>query len=147
MGGGEIFGDDELSMSNFRFLSPFFFFLLVVSKIPPPILQMRSSCGGHSCHSSVQVIALILFHVPSMGSCSQFCLILHPHRVAVPFPPILASPWRNSFVQIHVEQLCSRQNLGRPLQNDPKTTNIWGWGQLMVQINPPPGSHRFPMDL
>ena len=32
-----------------------------MSKIPPPILQMRSSCGGHSCHSSVQVIAHILF--------------------------------------------------------------------------------------
>jgi len=39
--------------------------------------------------------------VPLMGSCSQFCLILHPHRVAVPFPPTFSSPWRNSFVHIH----------------------------------------------
>jgi len=46
--------------------------------------------------------------VPSIGSCSWFCLILQPHRVAVPFlsfflsfPPTFASPWRSSFVQIH----------------------------------------------
>ena len=42
--------------------------------------------------------------VPSIGSCSQFCFILQPHRVAVPFPPTFASPWRsnpwrNNFVE------------------------------------------------
>ena len=89
----------------------------------------------------------MLCHAPSMGSCSQFCLILHPHRVAVLFPPTFASPWRNSFLQIHGEQLCSRQNLGPPLKNDTKTTKIWGWGHLMVQINPPPGCLRFPMKM
>ena len=26
-----------------------------------------------------------------MGSCNQFCLILHPHRVVVPFPPTFAT--------------------------------------------------------
>ena len=59
--------------------------------------------------------------VPSIGSCSQFCLILHFHRVAVPFPASFASPWRNSFVQIHREQLCSRRNLWPPLTNDPNS--------------------------
>ena len=53
--------------------------------------------------------------VPLIGSCSQFGLILHPHYVAVPFPPIFASSCRNSFVQIHGAQLCSRQNLEPPL--------------------------------
>jgi len=40
-----------------------------------------------------------LCHVPLIGSCSQFCLILQPHCVAVPFPPTFASPWRNNFVE------------------------------------------------
>jgi len=43
----------------------------------------------------------VLCHVPSIGSYSQFCFILQPHRVAVPFPPTFVLPWRNSFVQIH----------------------------------------------
>jgi len=83
------------------------------------------------------------------GSCSHFCFILHPHRVAVPVPPTFASlrPWRNTFVQIYGEQLCSRQNLGPPHRNKPKMTKIWGWGHLIVQIHPPPGSYRFCMKL
>jgi len=28
-----------------------------------------------------------------MDSCSQFCVILHPHRVAVPFPPTQPNHW------------------------------------------------------
>ena len=114
---------------------------------PPPKWQLHAGCGGHSCHRSVQALTSMLCHAPSMGSCSHFCLILHPHRVAVLFPPTFASPWRNSFLQIHGEQLCSRQNLGPPLKNDTKTTKIWGWGHLMVQINPPPGCLRFPMKI
>jgi len=39
--------------------------------------------------------------LPSIGSCSHFCLILQPHRVAVLFPTTFASPWWNSFVQIY----------------------------------------------
>jgi len=74
-----------------------------------------------------------------MGSCTQFGVIAHPRRVAVPFPPTFATPWRNSFVQIRGEQLCSRQKVGSPHKNEPKTTKIWGWGYLMVQTNPPPG--------
>ena len=62
-----------------------------------------------------------LCHVPSIGSCSQFCLILQPHRVAVPFPPTFASPWRNNFFHMS-EQLCWRQNLRPPLENDPRIT-------------------------
>ena len=38
----------------------------------------------------------MLCHVRSMGSYSQFRLSLHPHRVAVPFPPTFLSPWPNS---------------------------------------------------
>jgi len=63
-----------------------------------------------------------------MGSCSQFCLILHPHHVAV--GPIFSSnfhvamaeqlysnPWQNTF---------DEGKFGPPLKNDPKTTKIWG---------------------
>jgi len=58
--------------------------------------------------------------VPSMGSCSQCCLILHPHRVAVPFPPTFASPWRNSFVQIHCGTTFLKANSGTTAQQRPK---------------------------
>ena len=49
-----------------------------------------------------------LFLVSSMGSCRQFCFILHPHRVSVPSTPTFASPlgrtavfksMQNSFVE------------------------------------------------
>jgi len=82
--------------------------------------------------------------VPSMRSCSQLCLILHPHRVAVPFPPTFATPWWNSFVQIHAEQLCWRPNLGTPIKHNRKRPKI-----VVVQSycsnNPPPGNRRFIM--
>ena len=40
-------------------------------------------CDGHRCHRSVKARAGMLCHVPSIGSCSQFCLNLQPHRAAV----------------------------------------------------------------
>jgi len=115
-----------------------------MSQIPHPNGSLRARCNGHKCHRSVQELAHMFFNVPLMGSCSQFCIIQHPHRVPVPFPPTFALPWQNNFVEIHGEQFCSRQNLGAPHKNKPKTTKIGGWGHLMVQINPP-GSHRLPM--
>jgi len=49
------------------------------------------------------------------------------------------------------KQLCWRQNLGSPLENDPKTTKIEGWVILWyksaVFINSPIQTHRFPMNL
>ena len=143
-----MFGDDEISMSNFRFLLQIWGggILLPISKTPPPKWQHERKMW-HSCHRLVQELAHVLCHVPLMGSCSQFCVILHPHRVAVPFAPTFASLWRNSFVQIYEERLCSRLILGPPHKNETKTTKIWGWGHLIVLINPPPGSHRFPMNM
>jgi len=69
-----------------------------------------------------------------MGSCSQFGVILHPHRVAGPFAPTLASPWRNSFVQIRRKQVYSRQNLdhlGKTSQKPSKFRGgvIWARGK------------------
>ena len=98
-GGCENFRDDQILVSNFRFTPQIFWGVIL-----PPKWQLRASCGGHSCHRSVQALAL-MGHVPSMGSCSQFCLILHPHCVAVTFCPNFASPWRNSFVQIHYGEI------------------------------------------
>jgi len=113
-------------------------------KNSPPKWQLHTRCGGHSCRRSVHEFmsawvhesAHLLCHAPSTGSSSQFCLILHPHRVAIPFPPSFASPWRNSFVQVHMEQLCSRQSLGPPLPKRPKNDQNWAVGHLLVQ--PPP---------
>ena len=106
-----------------------------VEPAEPEFLKEKEkwSCSGHSCHRLVQALAHILCLAPSMGPWDRFCLILHTHHVAVPFPPTFASPWRNSVDQIHGEQLCSRQNSEPPLRNDPKTTQIWGWGHLGAQ--------------
>jgi len=73
---------------------------------------------------------LLLCHVPSMGSCSQFCLIMHPHRAAVPFPPTFALPWRNNFVQIHGETTLLLAKFGITPQKRPKNDQIRGWGHL-----------------
>jgi len=61
----------------------------------------------------------------------------------------------SNFYVAMAEQLCSnpwgtalfKANLGPPLKNEAKTTKIWGWGYLIVQINHRPGSHRFHMNV
>jgi len=64
---------------------------------------------------------------PSIGSCSKFCLILQPHRVAIPFPPAFASPWRNSFVQIHGGTTLLKAKIGTTPQKN------WGAQQLRTE--------------
>ena len=56
-------------------------------------------------------------HWLTMGSWSRFCLILHPHRVAVTFPPTFASPWWpavNSWVQGKIWDCASKTTQKRP---------------------------------
>jgi len=88
----------------------------------------------------------MLCHVPSIGSCSQFCLILHPHRVAVPFPPTFALPRRNSFVQIHGGTTLLKAINLTAHQKRPKNYLNWvvGWS---YGTNQPFQTHRFPMKL
>jgi len=78
---------------------------------PRTPMYMNGQLPCPPCTAHARTGGVFSRFVPSIGSCSQFCLILHFHRVAVPFPASFASPWRNSFVQIHREQLCSRRNL------------------------------------
>ena len=66
--------------------------------------------------------------VPSIGSCSQFCLILQSQRVAVPFPPTFASPWRNSFVQIHGGTPVMKAKFGITSHKRPKNDLNWEVG-------------------
>jgi len=66
--------------------------------------------------------------VPSIGSCSQFCLILQPHYFAVPFPPTFASPWRNSLVKIHGGTTFLKAKFGTTPQKRPKNDLNWGVG-------------------
>jgi len=89
----------------------------------------------------------MLCHVPSIGSCSQLCLILQPHRVAVPFPPTFASPWRNSFVQIHGGTTLLKTKFGTTPQKLPKNDLNWGVGSSYGTNNPPFQTHRFPMKM
>ena len=89
-------------------------------------------------------------HVPSIGSFSQFCLILQPHRVAVPFPPTFTSPWRKSFVQIHGRTTLLKAKFGTTPQKRPKNDLNWGVGSSgtnnLAQINPLFQTHCFPMN-
>jgi len=113
----------------------------------PSKWQLYASCSGHSCCRSVQALAHMLCRVPPMGSCRQFCFILHPHRVPFPFPPTFASPGGTALFESMTEQLCWRQHLGPLLINDPKKKETWGWGHFMVQIKSPLGNHRWPMNV
>ena len=75
--------------------------------------------------------------VPSMGSCIQFGLILHPYLIAVPFPPTLASPWRNGFVEIHGGTALFKAKCGTTPQKQPKNEQNLGVG-LCYGTNKPP---------
>jgi len=66
----------------------------------------------------------VLRHVPSIGSYSQFCFILQPHRVAVPSPPTFG-PWRNSFVQIHGRTFLLKAKFGTTPQKQPKNRTLY----------------------
>jgi len=79
----------------------------------------------------------MLCHVPSIGSCSQFCLILQPHRVPVPFPPTFASPWRNNFVQIHGGTTLLKAKFGITPQKRQKNDINWGVGSSYGKNKPP----------
>jgi len=75
--------------------------LLQIKPLRPPTTE--GSVTPHTFFETPQKQVFSRF-VPSIGSCSQFCFILQPHRVAVPFPPTFASPWRsnpwrNNFVE------------------------------------------------
>jgi len=86
------------------------------SRAPQPLRE--GSVPPNTCFETSQGQVLSRL-VASTDSSSQFCLILHLHVVAVPIPPTFAMPRWNSFVQFHVEHLCSRQNLGPPLSKRP----------------------------
>ena len=47
-----------------------------------------------------------------------------------PFPPTFASPWRNSFVQIHRGTTLLKANFGTTPQKRPKNDLDWGVGRL-----------------
>jgi len=71
--------------------------------------SLRTRCGGPNCRRSVQALAHMLCHVPSISCCSQFCLILQPHRVVqytfsskfcvATAEQLCSNPWRNDFVE------------------------------------------------
>ena len=108
----------------------------------PPKWQLRTRCGGHRCRRSVQALAHMLCHVPMIGSCSQFCFTLQPHRVAAPFPPSVASPWRNSFVQIHGGTTLLRAKFG----TTPQKRLNWGVGSSYGANKPPLPNPSFPYE-
>ena len=92
-----------IGVGKFRFIPQIFgeVILLPMSKITSPNGSCAQAAVGiavtNSCHLLVCFISMRALD----GLLQPVLLILHPHRVAVPFPPTFASPWRNKFVQIH----------------------------------------------
>ena len=74
----------------------------------PMTLPSKLLCHGeHICFETSQKQIFSRF-VTSIGSCSQFCLILQPHRVACTFSSnfcvamaeqLCPNPWRNNLVE------------------------------------------------
>jgi len=122
---------------NFRFVPQIFggLILLIESKLT----SLNGSCAQDAAGTGVaDECRRLLCHVPLIGSCSHFCLILQPHRVAVPFPATFASPWRNSFVQIHGGTTLLKAKFGTTPQKRPKNDLNWGMGSSYVGTNKPP---------
>jgi len=84
--------------------------------------------------------------VPSIGSCSQFCLILQAHRVAVPFPPTFDSPWWNSLVQIHGGTTLLKEFFGTTPQKQPKNDLNLGVGSSYGTNKPLLPTPSFPYE-
>jgi len=95
-----------------------------------------------------------------MGSCSQFCLILHPQRTVWMYT--FSTPFHRTdfetfatmifeFVQMFKSTKSCRTDLlkvkfGITPEKGCKMTQVGGWGHLMVQINLLRGSHRFSLN-
>jgi len=126
-----------------------YIYIYICMSVPPPTDQTlalhplgEGSVPPHTLFETPQKQVFSRF-VPSIGSCSQFCLILQPHLVAVPFPPTFASPWRNSFVQIHGGTTLLKAKFGTTPQKLPKNDLTRGVGSS-YGTNKPPQTHRFP---
>ena len=83
----------------------------------------EESVKPHTCFETPDGQLFSRF-VPVMGSCSQFCFILHPHRVAVPFP--LRRHGGTALFQCMATQLCSRQNWNHPSKMTQKWPKLGG---------------------
>ena len=101
--------------------------------------------GKHTCFETPEN-QMFSWFVPPIGSCSQFCLILQPHRVAVPFPPTFASPWRNSFVLIHGGTTLLKAKFGTTPQKWPKNDLNWGGGLSYGTNKPTLPNPSFPYE-
>ena len=76
-GGCEILEVDEISVNEFRFL-PKYWGARSLLQPPPPKWQMRASCRGHSCRSSVLTLALLCAlggFLVSAAFCSCFLIV------------------------------------------------------------------------
>ena len=78
---------------------------------------------------------------------SQCCLILHPHRVEVCFPPTFALPWRNSFVQIFGGTTLLKEKFGTTPQKRPNIDLNLGVGSTYGTNKPPLPNPLFLYDI
>ena len=143
------FGGAILHIEIWNFIHPQNFHhppCIISASNPIPMKTIGQTSDGKRLISRKESEGLTT--VPSMGSCSQFCLILHPHRVALPFPP-------TQFCDAMAEQICANpwetalnwKKIGitppKWFQNDPN----WGVGSSYGQINPSSEANCFPMKL
>jgi len=134
--GGKTFGRWNF-VSKFRFHPKIFGGPILLPSTTPPGIAVIYHCRH----------LLICFTVcprwALAASLAWFCILI---VLLYLFVQLFASPWRNRIVQIHGEQLSSRQNLGPPLKDDTKRSK-YGGEVIWWYKHTPPGSHRFPMKL
>ena len=90
-------------MRNFRFVPQIFggVIFLVESKLTPANGSWAQDAAGIGVADQCRHLLALALPGALDWLLQPLLLDSQPHRVAVPFPPTIASPWRNSFVQIH----------------------------------------------
>ena len=131
--------NDAIQKNNFRFVPQILGgpILLPLSKIAPPNGSCVQDSAGLAvadpCRHLLICFAMCPWWAPA-ASFAWFCiLIVLLYRFLQLFR--LHSGTGLFKYESMVEQFCWRQNLGPPIQNDPKKTYIGGWGH-----KPPLGS-------
>ena len=109
-------------------------FQISMCKIAPPNGSCAQDAAGiavaHQCRHLLKCFALCPRWAPA-ASFAWFCIF---SVLLYLFLHLLRRHGVTALSKSVMEQLCRRQHLGPPLKNDFKTTQIGGWGHLMVQI-------------
>ena len=128
------FGDDQITVSKFFFWREHF-------------ATYEQNALRESCSITVAVqcrhLLVSFFKCPRWAptaSFAWFCILI---VLLYLFPSIVASPWRDRFVQIYGGTTLFKAKFGTILQKRHQTTKMGGY--LMLRINPSLGNYHSPI--